>query len=184
MWCDEDKIYYTVDRETGDFYKRVSFSSFIPLIQKLASQEDGSEMIERYLLDPNQMKAAFGFRTLSKSDPDYNNKNIIKPFSNWQGPVWPIANYLYHIGLKNYGFDSQIAWMAETLGSLLLKDIQEWGSMHENYHADTGEPLAPEAGYVSKEGKFVGFIGWNLCIQNVIEGVTQNDWMTLELPEN
>lgn len=184
LWCDEDKIYYTVDRETGDFYKRVSYSSFIPLIQKLALPENGAEMIERYLLNENEMKAAFGFRTLSKSDPDYNNKNIIKPFSNWQGPVWPIANYLYHIGLKNYGFDSQIAWMAETMGTLLLKDIREWDSMHENYHADTGEPLAPAASYVDKNGKFVGFIGWNLCVQNIIEGVTQNNWMILELPEN
>jgi alpha,alpha-trehalase len=57
---------------------------------------------------------------------------LIKPFSNWQGPVWPVANYLYHIGLKHYGFEKEIAWMAETLGTLLLNDIREQGSMHVN----------------------------------------------------
>ena len=183
LWCDEDQIYYTVDRETGDFYKRVSYSSFIPLIQKIAPQQKGSEMLRRYLLSPEHMKAAFGFRSLSKKDPDYNNKNIIKPFSNWQGPVWPIANYLYHIALKHYGFVEEIAWTAVTLGNMLLKDIRIWDTMHENYHADTGKPLAPDAEYVDDNGKFVGFISWNLCVQNVLEGVAQNKWMLLELPD-
>lgn len=181
LWCDEDKVYYTVDRETGDFYRRVSFSSFIPLVQGIASQENGQEMINRYLVNPDQMKAEYGFRSLSKKDPDYNNKNIIVPFSNWQGPVWPIANYIYHIGLHNYGFDEEVAWLAETLGTLLLNDIKACGSMHENYHADNGTPLAPAADYVDSEGKFVGFIGWNLCTLNVLEGVVENKWNTLEI---
>jgi alpha,alpha-trehalase len=127
------------------------------------------------------MKAEFGLRTLSIQDFDYNNKNVIVPFSNWQGPVWPIANYLYSIGLKNYGFENETAWLAETLGTLLLEDIREWDSMHENYHADTGEPLAPAADHVDINGKFVGFISWNLCIQNVLEGVVDNEWMLLEV---
>ena len=138
-------------------------------------------MIRRYLLNPDQMKARFGLRSLSLADPDYNNKNVILPFSNWQGPVWPIANYLYSIALKNYGFDSDIKWLGNTLGSLLLKDIREWGSMHENYHAETGAPLAPAADYVDSKGKFVGFIGWNLCVQNMLEGVLFDRWMLLKL---
>lgn len=182
LWCDEEHIYYTVDRDTGEFYRRVSYSSFIPLIQKVAPQQKGAQMLRRYLLNPQHMKAEFGYRSLSKEDPDYNNKNIIKPFSNWQGPVWPIANYLYHIALKQYGFEEEIAWMAETLGNMLLTDIGACGSMHENYHADTGEPLAPSADYVDENGKFVGFISWNLCIRNILEGVTQDRWMLLDLP--
>jgi len=183
LWCETDQVYYTVDRESGDFYKRVSYASFIPLIQKLAPEIKGKEMICRYLANPQFMKSQHGYRSLSLQDPDYNNKNIIVPFSNWQGPVWPIANYLYHIGLKNYGFDEELKWLAGTLGNLLLKDIKEWGSMHENYHAETGEPLAPEATYVDSTGKFVGFIGWNLCTQNILEGVTDHHWMLLELPK-
>jgi alpha,alpha-trehalase len=181
LWCEEDQIYYTVDRETGDFYRRVSYSSFIPLVENIAPQAKGEEMIKRYLANEEHMKAAYGFRSLSKQDPDYNNKNVIVPFSNWQGPVWPIANYIYHIGLKNYGFEEEVAWMAETLGLLLLNDIKEWGSMHENFHADTGAPLAPSSDHVDKDGKFVGFISWNLCIQNVLEGSTQDKCMLLEL---
>jgi alpha,alpha-trehalase len=181
LWCQEDQIYYNVDRETGQFYRRVSYSSFIPLIQKLAPQEKGAEMIRRYLINTQHMKGAYGLRSLSKADPDYNNKNMIVPFSNWQGPVWPVANYLYSIALKQYGFDAELRWQAATLGMLLLNDIKEWDTMHENYHADTGAPLAPAADHVDKEGKFVGFISWNLCVQNMLEGVVENRWMLLKI---
>jgi len=47
------------------------------------------------------VKTRYGFRSLSKHDPDYNNKNVIVPFSNWQGLVWLKAKYLYSISLKN-----------------------------------------------------------------------------------
>ena len=181
LWCPEDQVYYTVDRETGDFYRHVSYSSFIPLMQGIASEENGKAMIKRYLLDTEHMKAEFGFRSLSASDPEYNNKNIIKPFSNWQGPVWPVANYIYSIGLKHYGFENELRWQAGTLGNLLSKDIEKYGSMHENYHADTGAPLAPANDYVDENGKFVGFISWNLCVQNMLDGVVNHRWMLLEI---
>lgn len=181
LWDDEDKIYYTVDRETGEFYKRISYSSFVPLIQKIPSKADAIQMIFRYLVEEDHMKGEFGYRSLSLQDPDYNNKNIIVPFSNWQGPVWPIANYIYAIGLKHYGFDDDLEWLAKTLGNLMLNDIREFGTMHENYHADAGVPLAPAADHVDENGKFVGFISWNLTIQNLLEGVVEDKWMLLEV---
>ncbi|NMH89709.1 MGH1-like glycoside hydrolase domain-containing protein [Flavivirga algicola] len=181
LWSEADKIYYTIDRETGDFYKRVSYSSFVPLMHNIAPQEKGKLMISEYLINSDHMKAKYGFRTLSLQDPDYNNKNIIVPFSNWQGPVWPIANYIYSVGLKNYGFDEALYWQAETVGTLLLNDIKKYNTMHENYHADTGEPLAPSHDHVDKDGNIVGFISWNLCIQNLLEGVVDDKWMLLEI---
>jgi len=183
LWCNQDKMYYNVDRETGNYYKRISYSCFVPLMQKLLPEADGKAMIKRYLLSAESMKGSFGFRSLSLKDPDYNNKNVIVPFSNWQGPVWPIANYIYSIGLKKYGFDNDLIWLANTLGKLMIKDIKEWGMMHENYNADTGAPLAPSADHVDKNGKFVGFISWNLCIQNILEGVVNGKWMLLDIPE-
>ena len=161
----------------------MSYSSFVPLMYHMATPEQGKATIEKHLINEDSMKAKYGFRSLSKQDPDYNNKNIIVPFSNWQGPVWPIANYIFSIGLKNYGYDNEVAWLGETLGTLLLEDIKEWGTMHENYHADTGAPLAPAADHVDKNGKFVGFISWNLCIQNVLEGVVDGKWMLLDVRE-
>lgn len=181
LWSKEDKVYYTIDKETDKFYKRVSYSSFLPLLAGIASQENGKAMIDTYLLDEKHMKAKYGFRTLSLQDPDYNNKNIIVPFSNWQGPVWPIANYIYSIGLKNYGYETDIAWLGETLGSLLLDDIKKYNTMHENYDADTGKPLAPSDDHVDEHGNIVGFISWNLCVENILEGLVNDQWMQLEI---
>ncbi|CAM4088666.1 trehalase family glycosidase [Zobellia roscoffensis] len=181
LWSDEDSIYYTVDRETGMFYKRVTFSSFLPLTAKIAHPSNAKKMINKYLLAENHMKAKYGFRTLSASDPDYNNKNIIVPFSNWQGPVWPIANYIYSIGLKNYGFNEEVAWVGQTVSNLLLSDIGKYKTTHENYHADTGVPLAPSDDHVDENGNIVGFISWNLCIENVLDGVVNDNWMLLEI---
>ena len=181
LWCDEDKMYYNVDRETGNFYKRVSYSCFVPLMQNLASIKNGRAMIEKYLLNPGEMKAKYGFRSLSKQDPDFNNKNIIIPFSNWQGPVWPLSNYIYSIGLKNYDFEKELEWQAQTLGTIALKDIKTSGSMHECYNGDTGETLSPSADHVDKDGNYIGFISWDLCIQNMLEGVIENKWMLLEI---
>ncbi|MDO6519344.1 trehalase family glycosidase [Zobellia galactanivorans] len=181
LWSKEDQMYYTVDRETGHFYKRVSYSSFVPLMAGIAPQEEGKAMIQNHLLDPKQMKAEYGFRSLSAEDPDYNNKNIIVPFSNWQGPVWPIANYIYSIGLKKYGFENEVAWLGEALGTLLLKDIEKHDTMHENYSAETGEPLAPSDDHVDENGNIVGFVSWNLCTENILDGVVNDNWMLLDI---
>ena len=133
------------------------------------------------MISSDYMKSPYGFRSLSKQDVDYNNKNVIIPFSNWGGPIWPVANYLFSIALKNYGFDNEIRWLAEKQGRLMLKDCMKYGTMHEDYNADTGEPLAPSQDHVDENGKFVGFISWNLCIQNILEGVVENKWMLLKL---
>ncbi|MEM1085168.1 MAG: trehalase family glycosidase [Verrucomicrobiota bacterium] len=181
LWCARDHMFYNLDRESGQLYRRVSYSSFMPLIAKVADPDDGREMIRRYLLNEEHLKAPFGLRSLSKQDPDYNNKNIINPYSNWQGPVWPITNYLYSIALHHYGFDEANQWLATTLGELLIKDIRTFGTMHENYHADTGEPLAPAKKHRGPDGNIVGFVSWNLCIQNLLQGVEENRWMLLEI---
>jgi alpha,alpha-trehalase len=181
LWCEADKMYYNVDRSTGRFYKHVSYSCFWPLFEKMASQKDGQAMIRRYLLNAKQMKGAFGFRSLSAADSLYNNKNIIIPYSNWQGPIWINANYMDAIVLKNYGFNKEIRWLATTLADMLLSDYHANGSLHESYDADTGEPLAPDSTHVDKDGKFIGFISWDLCEEMILQGVVEGKWWTMEI---
>ncbi|MDE6351642.1 MAG: hypothetical protein K2K88_00660, partial [Muribaculaceae bacterium] len=148
----------------------------------MAPMGNGQKMIKRYMLPESEMKAPYGFRSLSKSDVDYNNKNIIVPFSNWQGPVWGICNYIYSIGLHNYGFPEEVEWLAEKVGGLMAKDLDDYGTMHETYHADTGEPLAPSNfKYRTPDGRIQGFVSWNLCMENVLDGILNNNWMLLEI---
>lgn len=180
-WDKEKYSFWNIRRRDGRPIKRVSYSNFIPLIQKdLISDADGQEMIKRYLWNEDHMLAPFGLRSLSKQDPDYNNENTIIPYSNWQGPIWINANYLYFIGLKNYGFNNECRELAYTLGTMMSKHIDTFGSMHETYNGDTGETLAPTAAQ-SKGGVYTGFVGWNLLEQNMLMAVADNKWMLLEI---
>ncbi|MGA2625124.1 MAG: trehalase family glycosidase [Bacteroidota bacterium] len=180
-WDKEKFSFWNIRRRDGRAIKRVSYSNFVPLIQKdLLSDNDAREMIRRYLWNNDYMLAPHGIRSLSKQDPDYNNENIIIPYSNWQGPVWINANYLNFIGLRNYGFEHECRELAFTLGTMLSKDIDNNGSMHEDYNGDTGEPLAPTAAQ-SKGGVFTGFVGWDLLLQNMLMGVVDNNWMMLDI---
>lgn len=184
LWNPKEKIYYNVDRQTRQQYRRIAYSAFVPLMYGMASQENGKAAIERYLLNPDHMKSPYGLRSLSKQDPDYNNKNIIVPFSNWQGPVWGITSYIYSIGLHRYGFDDDIRWLAEVVGNLMARDIDNYGTMHETYHAETGEPLAPsDFKYKNPDGSPQGFVSWNLTMQNILEGVLYNRWMLLDIED-
>jgi len=180
-WDPVSQMMWNIRRRDGRPVKRVSYSNFVVLIQKdILPREESRAMIRKYLWNTEHMLAPYGIRSLSKQDPDYNNECIIIPYSNWQGPVWPIANYLYFIGLKNYGFDKECRILANTLGNLVIRDIRSCGSMHETYHADTGETLAPTAAQ-SKDGIFTGFVGWNLLVENMLAGVVEGKWMLLEI---
>lgn len=153
LWDNKDKTYYNVDSRTGKFIKHHTYSNCIPLWAKLASPANGREMIKRYWINPKKMWGNYGIRTLAKDDPAYNNKNIIKPHSNWQGPVWPIANYLYMHALLNYGFQKHAEQLAAKIAGNCFRDIESTGGMHENYDAETGEPLAAP-----------NFVSWNLLV--------------------
>lgn len=53
------------------------------------------------------------------------------------------------------------------MGQLLLADIRQCGSMHENYGAETGKTLAPAPEHFL-DGVFRGFVGWNLLVQDML----------------
>ena len=168
LWCGEDGTYWNVHAGTKAFIRRVSYSNFVPLWAGMATQDQAEQMIRGYLWNEEHMLSPYGLRTLSRQDPEDNNRNIIIPYSNWQGPIWPIANYLHLVALLRYGFNSEAEALAKRVAGLCLADLDAIGSMHENYHAETGATLAPSAEQ-SKHGREGGFIGWNLLVQDMCE---------------
>lgn len=158
LWNDKDKTFYNLFIETGEHIPVITYSTFVPFWAKVAPKDAGRECISKYLLNPSCMKSSYGFRTLDKNHPRYNNANIIKPHSNWQGPVWPIANYIYMQALLNYDFVDEAKELAQTISKLVIDDIHKTGGMHENYDAETGEPLAAP-----------NFVSWNILVRNMIE---------------
>ena len=168
MWFADESMFYNIRRDTGKPVKRISYSNFVPLIDDILAEKDAKAMITRYMLNKDIMRAPYGVRSLSKQDPDYNNAAIIVPYSNWQGPIWINANYMNYISLKRYGFDKEATELSGILGRMVLADIQRWGSMHEDYNAETGEGLAPTPEQ-SPNHVFAGFVGWNLLVQDMLQ---------------
>lgn len=158
LWSDIDKSYFNLDSRNGLHIKRHSFSNFTALWANLAEAAKGKEMIKRYLTNPQKMWSKYGIRTLAADDSGYNNVNKLKPHSNWQGPVWPIANYIYIHALLNYGFQKQAIEVAQKIARLVIDDIEKNGMMHENYDAETGKPLAAP-----------NFVSWNLLVANMLD---------------
>lgn len=163
LWDEEDEAYYNMDSRNSNLIKKVSYNCIHPLWTDIAPNNKAERFISRYVLNPKKLWSPYGIRTLAKDDPKYNNTNIIKPYSNWQGPVWPIANYFYLHALLNYGFQSEAINVARNIATLCLNDIKKTGGMHENYDAETGKPLAAP-----------NFIGWNLLVSNMLEEALGN----------
>jgi alpha,alpha-trehalase len=168
LWEPKVEVFLNRRRDNGAWVRALSWSNFVPLAEGMLPQAEGERVIREHLLNPAEMRSPYGFRSLAKSDAAYNNDAIINPYSNWRGPIWINANYLDWIALRRYGFDQEAHWLAVSLAGALDRDIARWGSMHEDYNAETGEGLAPTPAQ-SPNGVFAGFVGWNLLAQDMLE---------------
>jgi alpha,alpha-trehalase len=158
LWAEEDATYYTYDTVEKALVRRDTYSNLIALWARLASPEQARAMIERHVLEPRKLWSAHGVRSLAADDPQYNNENVLKPYSNWQGPIWPHANWMVMHALLHYGYRDAALDIAERVTRLCLDDLNSNGMMRENYHADTGAPLAAP-----------DFISWNLLVARMID---------------
>jgi alpha,alpha-trehalase len=168
MWSPSEALFFNRRRDNGAVIRVLDWTTFLPLVDGLLSRGEGRRMITLHLLNRDEMRSDFGFRSLSKKDLAYDNEAMIKPYSNWRGPIWINANPLHWIALRRYGFPEESHWLAFTLAGMLHRDIAKWGSMHENYNAETGDGLAPTPGQ-SPGGKFAGFVGWNLLALDMLQ---------------
>jgi alpha,alpha-trehalase len=181
LWSPRDGMFWNRRRDRGSFVRVIAWSSFLPLVDGLLPHDEGRRMISAYLLNATQMRSDHGFRSLSRFDSAYNNQAIINPYSNWRGPIWINANFLDWVALRRYGFNDEARWIAVTLAADIHRDIQKWGSMHEDYDAENGDGLAPTVEQ-SPGKKFAGFVGWNLLAEDMLQcEVTQQHCMTLEI---
>jgi neutral trehalase len=158
LWDPDDATYYAYDTVERTRRRHITYSNQVALWARLAARDQAKAMLERYLLDPRKLWSPHGLRSLAADDPLYNNENVIKPYSNWQGPIWPHANWMFMHALIHYGYEDASLQVAERVTRLCLADLAQNGMMHENYHAETGAPLAAP-----------NFISWNLLVAQMLE---------------
>lgn len=120
-------------------------------------------MVKEHYLGPRTFHAPYGVRTLSKMEKIYAIIKSGNP-SCWLGPIWGISNYMVFDGLCKYGYDTEAKDLAEKTITMLGRDIEGCGEMHEYYHPETGEGVNNP-----------GFQNWNFLSLNMLEWLEQND---------
>ena len=168
MWSEADGMFLNIDARTGQFVRIETWTNFVPLWVRLASDTQAQRMVHEHLLNPQEFWAPQGIRTLAPQEPLYDADK-----GYWRGPVWVISNYLVMHGLLNYGFDEQAQTLAHATVALLVRDLKATGGMNENYNPDTGVPAAA--------GKFVS---WNLLAKHMEEEAQAKSDPTALVPLN
>ena len=109
----------------------------------------------------SDMWTAFGVRSTSSADARYSNVNIIVPYSNWRGPVWPVqCGVIIAYALARSGQQALALQLGANIVSLLAADLRRTGGWHENYDSDTGLGLASP-----------GFVSWTVCAADLIDNL-------------
>jgi neutral trehalase len=171
MWHEEDGCYYnvlSVSDEPITFVRVKSWTSLTPLWAGVAPPERARSLVERHVLDPATFWGTYGVPSLARSEPLYSQAKRALIYiaverrrwevSNWQGPVWVIANWQVMHGLLRYGYRSEARELAIKIVNLLERDVTETGGMHENYDAETGVGLwSPSFG------------SWNMLAARMLE---------------
>jgi len=125
----------------------------------LSSESQAKAISERIFQD--DMMGEWGVRSTSKNDPNYNNENLITPYSNWQGPVWTVANAIISYGLMDHGYQKQALDLAQRTITVMAEDIRNSGTWHECWSSEAGgEGLAAE-----------GFLSWNTLGYRLISDI-------------
>jgi len=139
------------------------WSGFMSMWAGIATPEQVKRMVNENYKDPKTFFSAYGVRSLSKSEKMYSLYASGNP-SNWQGPIWGIANYMTFKGLLKYGYQNEASNLAYKTIRLLGKDVEKNGSFHEYYNPDTGAPIMNS-----------GFKSWNYLVMNMIAWVEGRD---------
>ena len=168
LWFPDDAVFFNRRRDTGTPVRVINWTSFLPLLDEVLPAPDAKRAIVAHLLNSEEMQSEYGFRSLARNDPAYNNEAIINPYSNWRGPIWINANFFDWIILRHYGFNKEAHRLSVALAGILHRDIEKWGSMHEDYSAEDGDGLAPTVEQ-SPGKKFAGFVGWNLLALDMLQ---------------
>src|SRR5579863_2069996 len=74
LWSKQEGLFLNRRRDSGAWIRVMDWTSFLPLLDGLLPDEEAKRMIRGHLLNPAEMRGAFGFRSLAKSDPAYSNE--------------------------------------------------------------------------------------------------------------
>ena len=181
LWDPIDGTYYCIDVGTGDPgpvrtnrnwvvpLKIRAYNMVMPLWAGIAPQDRAKSVIEKFILDPNNLRSPHGLYSLAKCEPSFQVFADFNP-SDWLGPVWVISTYFAFRALLNYGYINEAEQLAADHLHCLAEDFTANGVLHEYYEPDTGVGLTHP-----------GFVNWNTCASlfehELKTGIDHSHWL-------
>jgi hypothetical protein len=133
LWSEERGLYLCRRPDTGALDNRLALTNFYPLLAKAPTQEQSERMMQEHFFNPEEFWGEWIIPNTPRNDPAYLDQEY------WRGRIWGPTNFLVYLGLRNYHLPEARLNLAEKSKNLLLKEWLEYGHVHENYNADTGE---------------------------------------------
>ena len=131
LW-DERFSFYFPRFPDGRWVHIPAVTGFYPLLAGTPSRGRAATLIKENFFNPDRFGGDFMLptiaRTMTAYDPDGDY---------WRGRIWPPANYLVFLGLREYDIGAAHN-LAENSSELLLREWRGQGHVHENYSALTG----------------------------------------------
>jgi hypothetical protein len=159
-WDEDAGFFWNRDIQSGLPVKLMSWTGLMPLWGGFPPSKVRSQIVKWHLRPGEACLSTYGVLTLARREVAFNNcrRTYIwdhtaqkrKEVSNWQGPTWVLPNALVADALATYGYRSLAQLICRGTLMLLARDLQQSGTMHECYDADTGAPLWAS-----------GFLSWN-----------------------
>jgi len=185
LWSDRWEMFCNLDTKSGELVTQthegegfllVPWTNFTPLYAGVATQEQAERTIRRYLLDRDELRCRFGFRSLSRRCHYYTEQRIsppaniammprLKTASNWSGAVWTLTNFMLCHGLARYGFREEALAAAREAAEVNWRSIERDGCMFENYHPETGKGLWAE-----------NYFSWNILADGLAEEIETGEY--------
>lgn len=163
-WDEKSGLYHNVDPNTMKPFPIPAWTSWCPALFGFAKPDRLERVVHDNILNPEHFLRPHGLTSLAVSNLLCNQSprglygRVI--VCNWQGPVWVLPNVLAVRMLLRMGLKSEAKDIASRVVSVMVQDLEEKGTLHENYDCETGAGLwAPQ------------FMSWNILALELIDVV-------------
>jgi hypothetical protein len=162
LWNSALSLHCNLHPTENAFVSLRCWTGLAPVLVGACSKERAAEVIERNILSEQHFLRPAGIPSVAASERIYNQSRrgmygrVL--VSNWQGPVWVLTNAMVVRCLTSLGYTDGARAVASRMVATLIRDLQNTGTLHENYHAETGESLfAPN------------FMSWNILALEMLD---------------
>jgi hypothetical protein len=132
LWDEEFGLYLNRNTATGELSERLSPTHFYPLLARLPASERAEAMVRDHLLNPEEFWGEWVLPSIARSDPTFPKQRY------WKGAIWPPLNFLTYLAMRQYGFESARAELAQKSLAMFLTEWRRKGYVSENYSSITG----------------------------------------------